>query len=141
MRRGRYECEDDWDEPYMGARTCAAGQNSTGVACSVHAGVCCTGPRNFTQQRPCVHTSGYQFEVAMGLSVFLGLLGVDRCYLGYPTLGFIKAATCGGFFVGAVVDAVLIAMQVLKPADGSDYDFHSSIPRVVRLHPLNASGQ
>ena len=31
--------------------------------------------------------SGYRYTVAVALSLFLGWLGADRFYLGYPALG------------------------------------------------------
>lgn len=31
--------------------------------------------------------SGYSYKVAVALSLFLGWLGADRFYLGYPALG------------------------------------------------------
>lgn len=34
---------------------------------------------------PC--RSGYSYKVAVALSLFLGWLGADRFYLGYPALG------------------------------------------------------
>lgn len=48
----------------------------------------------------------------MALSVFLGNFGIDRFYLGYPTIGFLKLITFGGFVVGNIADIILIATQV-----------------------------
>jgi TM2 domain-containing membrane protein YozV len=102
-------------------------------------GVECVGARNFSVNRPCIWTNGYRFEIAMALSALAGFLGFDRCYLGYIALGFVKFMTCGGFVVWALLDIALIATQTLKPADGSDYEFTSSIPRLMRLRPENHS--
>ncbi len=42
------------------------------------------------------------YHVALGLSVFLGFLGVDRFYLGYPAIGLAKLCTFGFLLVGQV---------------------------------------
>ena len=46
---------------------------------------------------------------------------VCRFYLGYPAVGLLKFSTLGFFFIGHLVDIVLIATQTLGPADGSHY--------------------
>ncbi|XP_052790253.1 TM2 domain-containing protein CG10795-like [Mya arenaria] len=70
---------------------------------------------------PCKWTNGYSFETALLLSVFLGMFGIDRFYLGYPAIGLLKFSTLGFFFLGQLVDVLLIATQTVKPSDGSDY--------------------
>lgn len=55
------------------------------------------------------------------LSIFLGMFGADRFYLGHPALGLLKFSTLGFFFLGHLLDIILIASQVVGPADGSDY--------------------
>lgn len=65
--------------------------------------------------------NGYSLEVALLLSVFLGMFGLDRFYLGYPALGLAKLCTLGFMFVGQLLDILLIATQVVGPADGSAY--------------------
>lgn len=49
------------------------------------------------------------------------MLGADRFYLGYPGLGLLKLSTLGFMFLGQLIDVVLIATQVVRPADGSYY--------------------
>lgn len=66
-------------------------------------------------------SNGYHFDTALLLSVFLGMFGVDRFYLGYPAIGLMKFCTLGFMFVGQLVDIVLIATQTVGPADGSSY--------------------
>ncbi|CAM4656972.1 unnamed protein product [Leuciscus chuanchicus] len=41
----------------------------------------------FNKSVPCRNVSGYSYKVAVALSLFLGWIGADRFYLGYPALG------------------------------------------------------
>lgn len=65
--------------------------------------------------------NGYSFETALLLSIFLGMFGADRFYLGYPALGLLKFCTLGFMFLGQLIDIILIATQIVGPADGSYY--------------------
>ena len=56
--------------------------------------------------------------VAVLLSLFLGTLGIDRFYLGYPVLGILKLITAGGCGVWWLIDLILIATGVVTDADG-----------------------
>ena len=56
--------------------------------------------------------NGYSYRTTLLLSIFLGMLGVDRIYLGYYALGLLKFCTMGLLFVGHFVDVILIATQV-----------------------------
>ena len=69
----------------------------------------------------CTWTNDYHFDTALLLSIFLGMFGADRFYLGYPAIGLLKFSTLGFFFIGHLVDIILIATQSLEPADGSHY--------------------
>lgn len=45
--------------------------------------------------------NGYSYKVAVALSLFLGWLGADRFYLGYPALG--KFISCFFFVLKHIV--------------------------------------
>ncbi|CAG2103609.1 unnamed protein product [Medioppia subpectinata] len=120
---GQYLCP--W--PKMDADTQQpSGCNASNVAlvnCTLAAGLVCedTGFGWFWLPIECRHTNGYSYETALLLSIFLGMFGADRFYLGYPALGLLKFCTLGFLFLGQLVDILLIALQVVGPADGSHY--------------------
>ena len=94
------------------------------VECNATSHFICKETGNQTFYRDfdgCKWTNGYQFDTALLLSIFLGMFGVDRFYLGYPAIGLLKFSTLGFFFLGHLLDVVLIASQMLGPADGSNY--------------------
>ena len=55
---------------------------------------------------------------AVLLSLFVGILGIDRFYLGYTGLGILKLITCGGLGIWALIDLILIVMGRLPDANG-----------------------
>jgi hypothetical protein len=61
---------------------------------------------------PCRWTNGMHYSTATVLSLFLGVFGIDRFYLGYPVLGIIKLSTFGMLGIGALTDFLLITLQV-----------------------------
>ena len=80
-----------------------------------------TKTKYFTRDIDCKWTNGYHFDTALMLSIFLGMFGVDRFYLGHPAIGLLKFSTLGFFFLGHLLDIILIASQIVGPADGSNY--------------------
>ena len=57
--------------------------------------------------------------VATSLSLSMGMIALDRFYMGYLILGIIKAVTFGGFGGWAIYDAIAVSHCWLKAADGS----------------------
>lgn len=58
---------------------------------------------------------------ALALALLLGWLGVDRFYLGYTVSGILKMCTFGGCCIWWIIDAVLIAVNGLRPSNGAGY--------------------
>ncbi|XP_043733320.1 TM2 domain-containing protein 1 isoform X2 [Cervus elaphus] len=71
----------------------------------------------FLKPISCRNVNGYSYKVAVALSLFLGWLGADRFYLGYPALGLLKFCTVGFCGIGSLIDFILISMQMLDLKD------------------------
>ncbi|KAL8222390.1 UNVERIFIED_CONTAM: TM2 domain-containing protein 1 [Gekko kuhli] len=85
----------------------------------------------------CRNVNGYSYKVAVALSLFLGWLGADRFYLGYPALGLLKFCTVGFCGIGSLIDFILISMQIVGPSDGSGYVIDYYGARLTKLSITN----
>lgn len=127
LRMGQYLCPDPTynhiDSKTQQLLGCNKETSKAKVRCIAVEGIICTESSNstFFKEMNCNWTNGYSFETALLLSVFLGMFGADRFYLGYPAIGLAKFCTLGFMFLGQLIDIILIATQTLGPADGSAY--------------------
>jgi hypothetical protein len=62
--------------------------------------------------------SNRTYLMASILSFFLGVLGIDRLYLGYVGTGLLKMFTLGGFGIWALIDLIRILTRNLPDSDG-----------------------
>jgi TM2 domain/GYF domain 2 len=62
--------------------------------------------------------SDKEWLIALVISGFLGVFGIDRFYLGYTGIGIAKLLTIGGFGIWALTDFVLITVRKVPDANG-----------------------
>jgi len=142
---GQFLCDEhpDVDPDTQQPRGCnpETGKAKGALKCRAATGLLCaeTQSRVFYQDVDCKWTNGYYFDTALLLSIFLGMFGADRFYLGYPALGLLKFSTLGFFFLGHLLDVILIATQVVGPADKSYYVISYFGPAVNILATDNAT--
>jgi len=74
-------------------------------------------------REPEVGTPVKSQAAAFLLSWLLGILGIDRFYLGYTWLGVLKLVTCGGLTIWAIIDTAIIGMGNMKDAQGNSLKF------------------
>ncbi|KAL0820299.1 hypothetical protein ABMA28_006209 [Loxostege sticticalis] len=89
--------------------------------CTVSDDIICLGHRTFLKKIRCSWTAGTRWGTALILALTLGGFGADRFYLGHWQEGIGKLFSFGGLGVWTLVDALLIGIHHLGPADGSLY--------------------
>ena len=70
------------------------------------------------KRKPFRILGGKRQSLALVLSIFLGVLGIHRFYLGYTGIALIQMLTLGGLFVWFIVDAFRIGYGKLVPIRG-----------------------
>jgi TM2 domain-containing membrane protein YozV len=55
---------------------------------------------------------------ALLLSIYCGMIGVDRYYMGHKSLAIIKALTFGGLFLWWFLDIILIILNIMRDSNG-----------------------
>ncbi|CAD6188519.1 unnamed protein product [Caenorhabditis auriculariae] len=127
----------DIDSKTQQPTTCAP-DNSITVRCRPSSHISCKGLDsdgffNRTIENGCHYETRVSYYVAVLLSIFFGIFGVDRFYLGYYAIGLMKMFSLGGLFLFWLIDVVLITLQILGPADGSNYFMPFYGPKVTQM--------
>lgn len=132
---GQYKCSPpSVNDLTQTAHDCQP-NNRVKVACYPAANVTCESKRfdgatlGFSRYETCRYVTTYHYQTAVLLSVFLGVFGADRFYLGYVGMGVLKLCTCGFMLIGYLFDMLLIITQTLRPVDNSNYivDYYGQV--------------
>ena len=78
--------------------------------------------------------SNKSFVATWLLAWFLGVLGVDRFYLGKVGTGILKLVTCGGLGIWALVDIILTLAGVQRDKAGrplAGYEQHKKLAWII----------
>ena len=73
------------------------------------------------------------YVTATYFSLFLGMLGVDRFYMGYVGLGILKLITIGGLGIWWLIDLIWIALGNAKTKSGTRLVRNESDTRLVYI--------
>ncbi len=99
-------------------------------------------PQGFAQQYEAPSTPPKSFLVTWLLALLVGVLGVDRFYLGKIGTGIAKLLTFGGLGIWALVDLILVLAnkqtdKYRRPLEG--YDRHKLVALIVSAVVILAS--
>ena len=131
----QYSCEEPHFQNFSWVNENCVERNGWKQFCQIYDEVECEGNRTFYRLQWCPNIKGKNFGIALFFSYFFGIFGVDRFYLGYVSLGFLKLLTCGFFFIGYLTDCVLITLQIVCPSN-SFYSSHPTFPFLrQKIHP------
>lgn len=135
LQMGQYRCDKPKiDNEKQNAINCTS-ERKVKVACYPAENVVCDDRTfngediGFYAEIPCRYVTSYHYKVAVLLSIFLGMFGIDRFYLGYISIGLLKFCTFGFMLIGYLIDMILIITQTLGPIDGSEYivDYYGQV--------------
>uniref|UniRef100_A0A7E4VYW8 TM2 domain-containing protein n=1 Tax=Panagrellus redivivus TaxID=6233 RepID=A0A7E4VYW8_PANRE len=143
LKKGQYICETPVIDAVTNKFTTCAEDNSISVKCKTIPGLKCRGKNDKTGEfimkieNACRYNTHVKHVGALLLSVFLGVLGIDRFYLGHFTIGLFKLCSCGFFMLLYVADIIFIALKIITPADGSHYVVSHHEPHIASSTFLN----
>jgi TM2 domain-containing membrane protein YozV len=135
LQMGQFKCTQPViDDLKQNEINCTA-DNLVKVSCYPAENVTCNRKRfdgktiGFYKSVKCRYVTNYYYQTAVLLSIFFGIFGIDRFYLGYIAIGLLKFCTFGFMLIGYLFDMILIITQTLKPSDGSNYivDYYGQI--------------
>lgn len=141
LQMGQFKCDAAKIDTEKQNEVNCTREGGVQVACRPAKGVICEEKTfngeeiGFYVNIPCRYVTHYHYKTAVLLSIFLGMFGIDRFYLGYVAFGLLKFCTCGFMLIGYLIDMILIITQTLKPIDGSQYivDYYGQV-----LYPSTA---
>lgn len=140
---GQYKClQPQIDESKQSEINCTS-ENLVQIACYPAHNITCDNRLfdgktiGFYKNSKCRYVTHYYYQTAVLLSIFFGIFGLDRFYLGYIAIGVLKFCTFGFMLIGYLFDMLLIMTQTLRPSDGSHYivDYYGQI--LIQSHSFN----